>query len=165
MMFNTTFINISVTSWRSVLLAEETGVPVENIHRQATSHWQTLSHNECCIEFFSIELFVKCRINSKAKMLQRSRWLLVIYIITCWNLPIPNRSSRTPSQSVLCLFIISDGIINVILIKSQKYKHTHIYKYIFSKYPFLWMKIYLQVKITTFLYKIRKINYDSVLSQ
>jgi hypothetical protein len=41
MMFNATFNNISVRSWRSVLLVEENG---EN-HRPATSHWQTLSHN------------------------------------------------------------------------------------------------------------------------
>jgi hypothetical protein len=40
MVFNTTFNNISVISWQSVLLVEETGVyvPGEN-------HWQTLSHN------------------------------------------------------------------------------------------------------------------------
>jgi hypothetical protein len=44
MVFNTTFNNISVISWRSVLLVEETGVPEEN-HRPAASHWQTLSHN------------------------------------------------------------------------------------------------------------------------
>ena len=30
MVFNVTFNNISVISWRSVLLAEETGGPVEN---------------------------------------------------------------------------------------------------------------------------------------
>jgi hypothetical protein len=30
MVFNTTFNNISAISWRSVLLVEETGVPVEN---------------------------------------------------------------------------------------------------------------------------------------
>jgi hypothetical protein len=30
MMFNTTFNNISVILWRSVLLVEETGVPGEN---------------------------------------------------------------------------------------------------------------------------------------
>ena len=30
MMFNTTFNNISVISWWSLLLVEETGVPVEN---------------------------------------------------------------------------------------------------------------------------------------
>ena len=41
--FNTTFNNISVISWRSVLLVEETGVPEEN-HWPAVSHRQTLSH-------------------------------------------------------------------------------------------------------------------------
>jgi hypothetical protein len=42
--FNATFNNISVISWRSVLLVEETRVPREN-QRPAASHWQTLSHN------------------------------------------------------------------------------------------------------------------------
>jgi hypothetical protein len=37
MVFNATFNNISVISWRSVLLGEETGVPVEN-HRPVASH-------------------------------------------------------------------------------------------------------------------------------
>ena len=36
--------NISVTSRRSGLLVEETGVPGEN-HRPAANHRQTLSHN------------------------------------------------------------------------------------------------------------------------
>jgi hypothetical protein len=40
---NSTFNNISVTSWQSALLVEETRVLREN-HRPATSHWQTLSH-------------------------------------------------------------------------------------------------------------------------
>ena len=44
MVFNTTFNNISVISWWSVLLVEETGEPGEN-HRAVASHWQTLSHN------------------------------------------------------------------------------------------------------------------------
>jgi hypothetical protein len=39
-----TFNNISVISWRSVLMVEETGVPGEN-HRPDASYWQTLSHN------------------------------------------------------------------------------------------------------------------------
>jgi hypothetical protein len=39
-----TFNNISVISWWSVLLEEETGVPREN-HRPVASHWQALSHN------------------------------------------------------------------------------------------------------------------------
>jgi hypothetical protein len=44
MVFNATFNNISVISWGSVLLVEETGVPGEN-HRPVASQWQTLSHN------------------------------------------------------------------------------------------------------------------------
>jgi len=43
MVFNATFNNISVRSWLSVLLVEETGVPGEN-HRPFSSHGQTLSH-------------------------------------------------------------------------------------------------------------------------
>ena len=41
MVFNATFNNISVISWRSVLLVEEN----EENRRPAASHWQTLSHN------------------------------------------------------------------------------------------------------------------------
>jgi hypothetical protein len=37
MVFNATFNNISVISWESVLLVEETGVPREN-HRPVTSY-------------------------------------------------------------------------------------------------------------------------------
>ena len=44
MVFNTTFNTISVISWRSALLVEETGVLGEN-HRSVAIHWQTLSHN------------------------------------------------------------------------------------------------------------------------
>jgi hypothetical protein len=43
LVFNATINNISVISWRSVLLVEETWVPGEN-HRPAASYWQTLSH-------------------------------------------------------------------------------------------------------------------------
>ena len=39
--FNATFNNISVISWRSVSLVEETGGPREN-HRSVASHWQNL---------------------------------------------------------------------------------------------------------------------------
>jgi hypothetical protein len=45
-LLSVTFNNISVISWRSVLLMEETEVPGEN-HRPAASHWQT------CIEYTS----------------------------------------------------------------------------------------------------------------
>jgi len=44
MVFNVTFNNILVTSWQSVLLVEETGVPGEN-HQSVASHLQTLLHN------------------------------------------------------------------------------------------------------------------------
>ena len=44
MVFNTTFNNISVISWWSVLFVEETGEPGEN-HRPVASHRQALSHN------------------------------------------------------------------------------------------------------------------------
>ena len=42
--FITTFNNISVISWQSVLMVEETRIHGEN-HRPAICHWQTLSHN------------------------------------------------------------------------------------------------------------------------
>jgi hypothetical protein len=44
MVFNATFNNISVISWRSISLVEETGLPWEK-HRAVTSHWQTLSNS------------------------------------------------------------------------------------------------------------------------
>ena len=43
-MINVTFNNISVISWRSVLMEEETAVPWEN-HRPVVSHWQALLRN------------------------------------------------------------------------------------------------------------------------
>ena len=42
--YDATSNNISVISWRLVLLMEETWVLWEN-HRPVTSHWQTSSHN------------------------------------------------------------------------------------------------------------------------
>ena len=44
MEFNATFNNISVISWVSVTLVEDTAVLREN-HWLVTSQWQTLSHN------------------------------------------------------------------------------------------------------------------------
>ena len=43
MVFNATFNNISVITWRTVLLVEDTGVSRET-RRPAASHSQTLSH-------------------------------------------------------------------------------------------------------------------------
>ena len=44
MVFNATFNNMSVISWRPVLSMEETRVPGEN-HQPVASHQQFLSHN------------------------------------------------------------------------------------------------------------------------
>ena len=54
MVFNATFSNISVISWRSVLLVEETRVPVENLW-SVTSHRQTLSHNVVHLSLIEIQ--------------------------------------------------------------------------------------------------------------
>jgi hypothetical protein len=51
MVFNTTFNNISVISWQSVLLMEETGVPGEN-HQPAVSHWRFSIFNIFVVVFF-----------------------------------------------------------------------------------------------------------------
>ena len=51
MVFNTTFNNISVISWWSVLMVEEPG---EN-HWPVISHWQTLSHNVVHIALIEIQ--------------------------------------------------------------------------------------------------------------
>ena len=44
MVLKATFNNMSVISWRSVLLVGETGVPGEN-HQPVQRHRQALSHN------------------------------------------------------------------------------------------------------------------------
>jgi hypothetical protein len=44
MMFNATFQYISVVSWWSVSLVEETAVTGEN-RRPVANHWQPISHN------------------------------------------------------------------------------------------------------------------------
>ncbi len=44
MVSNATFNNISIISWRLVLLMEENGAPGEN-HRHAASYCQTLSQH------------------------------------------------------------------------------------------------------------------------
>ena len=44
MVLNATLNNISVISWRSVLMVEDTGVPREN-HQPVASYREILSHN------------------------------------------------------------------------------------------------------------------------
>ena len=45
LVLNATYNNISVISWRSVLLVEETGVPGEN-HQPGARHRYTLLHRD-----------------------------------------------------------------------------------------------------------------------
>jgi hypothetical protein len=54
-LFDATFNNISVISWRSVLLVEETGGHGEN-HQPAASHWQTSSHNVVHLALIEIRI-------------------------------------------------------------------------------------------------------------
>ena len=55
--FNATFNNSSVTSWRSVFLVEEIRVPGEN-HRPDTIHSQTLPHSVVSTHY--IDIFELC---------------------------------------------------------------------------------------------------------
>ena len=59
MVFRATFNTISVTSWRSILLVDKTGVPGvpgEN-HRPATSHTRTLSRNVVHLALSGIRVY------------------------------------------------------------------------------------------------------------
>jgi hypothetical protein len=71
--FNATFNSISVTSWRSVLLVEETGVPGEN-HQPVARHWQTLSHN----------VVSNTPRNEWGSNSQRYRWYTLIALQVIW---------------------------------------------------------------------------------
>ena len=64
MVSNVTFNNISVISWLSVLLMEETGVPGEN-HRPVTSHWQTFL-SLCCLSLFDLRFLVTSFVSSNS---------------------------------------------------------------------------------------------------
>ena len=60
MVLDATLNNISVISWRSVLLVEGTGGPGEN-HWSVASHWQTLS-----------QYFISSRWWMKKNLIQKS---------------------------------------------------------------------------------------------
>ena len=53
MVFSSTFNNISVISWRSVLLEKKTKGPGKN-HLPVASQWQTLSHNDVHLALIEI---------------------------------------------------------------------------------------------------------------
>ena len=69
-LFYATFNNISVISWRSVLLVEETGGPREN-YRPVESHWQTWSHNVVHLPLIGIQIH---NISCDMHRLHKSIW-------------------------------------------------------------------------------------------
>ena len=71
--------NISVISWRSVLLVEETEGPGEN-HRPIASHWQTLSHNVVHLALIAIRIH---NINGDRHWLHSS-FFMKYYILIDW---------------------------------------------------------------------------------
>ena len=90
MVFNTIFNNISVISWRSILLVEETGVPREN-NGHNVSHWQILSH-KCCIEYtlpwtgFKLTTFVRNRqVFSKYDVINKD-FFYIWTLIKVWSI-------------------------------------------------------------------------------
>jgi hypothetical protein len=105
MVLNAIFNNISIISWWSVLLEEETGVPGEN-HRPAESHWQTSSHNvglytaTKTLAFASY--FCKMRIK-KSVLIARRR----VYIIRKIFVPLPIIFFNLSSDSDYPVFYVS----------------------------------------------------------
>ena len=126
MIFNTTFSNISIISWREVLLVEETGEPKEN-HRPVASHWQTLSPYivsskprlrgvrlkniflEMYTDFKSVILSPCCISKIKTLIMQHQHMCLhvteIVFVIFTSILPSGNKASLCRSRNN-CLFIV-----------------------------------------------------------
>ena len=91
MVFNTIFNNISIISWWSVLLMEETGVLGEN-HRPVASHWQDVSHNVVSstprlsvglLEFKVVQNICANLLNlflHSVEFVQGEKWKLSVYV-------------------------------------------------------------------------------------
>ena len=105
MVFNATFNNISVISWRSVLLVEKTGVPREN-HRPVASHWQTLSHNNYITSVF--------------------HWNVTIWLVMKWSHDYKRdvlHPNKTQTRTCTCFH--DDVVINGVLISNSKLSNTN----------------------------------------
>ena len=99
MVFNATFNNISVISWWSVLLMEETG---EN-YRSVASHWQTLSAFLFWLKQLNLNILVSSFHNDMILYTKRS--FLVIYLT--YNMDVNEHES--PS---ICIQLHRDIIIS-----------------------------------------------------
>ena len=91
---NATFNNISVISWRSVLLVEETGIPREN-------HWQTLSHNVVSSKLPERDS------NSQLQTQCQWWWALIAYRYVVVNPTTCTIRSRPTTAPVVLGFILS----------------------------------------------------------
>jgi hypothetical protein len=103
MVFNFTFNNNSVISWKSVLLVEETGVDREN-HQPAASHWQTLSQN---IEL-STPLLSKIRTHTVSSERHRSGLIraVLLHKLFDYTYLLKNTSMYFPNLLELSLRIV-----------------------------------------------------------
>ena len=122
MVLNATFNNISVISWRSVLMVEETEVPGEN-HRSIASNWQTLSHNVVHLAqsgirthniswiFFSQNLKKNTIFSSPSK----NNLIFVSIAINCWL------GGKTYPLKINDLFL-SNGLSLVLFIVITKFQ-------------------------------------------
>jgi hypothetical protein len=84
MVLNSTFNNISVISWQSVLLVEETGIPGEN-HQPVASHWQTLSHIVVHLALIEIRTHTSVMINNWSGWDVKVCQWLVLHITLCYK--------------------------------------------------------------------------------
>ena len=76
MVFNATFNNISVTSWRSALFVEETGIPREN-HRLVAilKHWNYIfwQHSKNSLILLDVSYILKIRKEQGLYMIDSDR--------------------------------------------------------------------------------------------
>jgi hypothetical protein len=73
MVFSATFNNISVISWRLVLLVDETG---EN-NRHVTSYWQILSYNVVSLQFWYTRWLEETRVLGENHLPVAGNWQTV----------------------------------------------------------------------------------------
>ena len=99
MVFNTTFNNISVISWWSVLLMEETG---EN-YQPVASHWQTLSAFLFWLKQLNLNILVSSFHNDMVLYTKRS------FLVICLTYNMDVNEYESPS---ICIQLHRDIIIS-----------------------------------------------------
>jgi hypothetical protein len=91
MVFNTTFNNISVISWRSVLLVEETRVPGEN-HQPAASRQRLLLYlmniNKDILAFYWLRFVMWFYLIFQGMTTKSSKEVIIYHVILHWPVDI-----------------------------------------------------------------------------